>query len=133
MVRKNLPAPGLKGTNLDDLPGPELERLLRRAFDLQRSWKSPFPVAKGISTLKALDPGRVIFLEFLRRPEHSWLVSVSMRVEPPRRRWYTLECWDVQDTPTCIARREFHQFFSIALNQNVNGENSADIAIQAPL
>lgn len=134
MLRRNLPVPGLRGVSLDDLHGPELEHLSRRAVELQRNWRSPNPVAKKTSTLRTQNPGRVIFLEFLKRPECLWLVSVSLFAESPRRRRYTLECWDVVDTPKCIARMESHHFLSIALNQSYSPAHiSGDIAVQGPL
>lgn len=108
--------------------------MLRRAIELRRNWKSPSPVANEEVTLKALDVGRIIFLEFIKRPGPSWLVSVSVRVDTPQRRQYTLECWDVAGAPRCIARRAFHQFLGLVLNQCAfGGQNSSDVAVQAPL
>lgn len=134
IARRYLPIPGLRDVTVDVLNGPEIERLLQRAFELQRNWRSPYPIAKATTTLKAQDPGRVIFLEFLKRPGCSWLLSVSVFAESPHRRRYTIECWEVGNAPKCIARRESHQSLSIAANQTYSPtQKYGDVAIQAPL
>lgn len=138
VVRKNLPLPGIRDTSLDGLQGPQLESLLKRALELHRNWTSPQPVAKEFSTFSSQPKGRIVFLQFLKRPAGShWLLSLSARGSTGVIRRFNLECWDVSSssnstaTPTCIARREFQKVVSITVNQDTTADGV--VAIQAPL
>ncbi|KAJ7272705.1 hypothetical protein B0H12DRAFT_1091612 [Mycena haematopus] len=117
VVQKNIPIPRLAGRNLATLTAKELESCLVDALRLRKNWISSSPVPTHSMTFKAVQEpqSQVVSLAFLPARDHRWLLSLALTMAEGHR-IFTLQCWDLMNSPTCIARRTFSDFHGLRIN-----------------
>jgi hypothetical protein len=118
VLHRSIPIPRLSGRNPTTLTSPELETCLVDALRLRRNWSLPSPISLRKSTFTTVhDPqSQVVSLTFLPARDHCWLVSLTL-TSGTGQRSYTLQCWDVSNTPaTCVARRVLPVFRGFRIN-----------------
>ncbi|KAJ7132324.1 hypothetical protein C8R44DRAFT_871294 [Mycena epipterygia] len=119
VIQSNIPIPRLAGRNLAMLTSSQLESCLADALRLRRNWISPSPVYVHSFTFKTVnDPeSQVLSLAFLPARGHRWLMSLALTTANGQR-MYTLQCWDLLNSSTCIARRSLAVFRGFRINTN---------------
>ncbi|KAJ7614665.1 hypothetical protein DFH06DRAFT_1063107 [Mycena polygramma] len=130
VIQRNIPIPGLAGRDLATLTSKELESSFADALCLRKNWISPSPVPIHRVTFRTIDEpqSQVVSVAFLPAQDKSrWLVSLSLTTN--NQRLYTLQCWDLLHSPTCIAqrsiRRDFHGF-----RINTDASHAASVALR---
>ncbi|KAF8166639.1 hypothetical protein K438DRAFT_1730747 [Mycena galopus ATCC 62051] len=119
IIQKNIPIPRLAGRNLAALTSKELERLLADALQLRKNWISSSPVPMQSFTFKTVDEPQtqVVSLAFLPARDHRWLISLALTTGGGDR-IFTLQCWDLANPSTCIARRTISDFRGYRINSD---------------
>ncbi|KAK0239325.1 hypothetical protein EDD85DRAFT_538856 [Armillaria nabsnona] len=113
IIERNIPFPSGPPGWLNNLGAGELEGLVVRAVRARRNWTSPSPRATRqleISIAPTRIPAqqrRVVALKFFTRGPRSYILSAVLSIHaqpnPPQ---LCIECWDINRTPLCIARRQ---------------------------
>lgn len=127
IVERNIPFPSGPPGWLNNLGAGELEGLVVRAVRARRNWTSPSPRATRqleISIAPTRLPAqqrRVIALKFFTRGPRSYILSAALSIHaqpnPPQ---LCIECWDINRTPLCIARRQGPWLGGCAFNKDAS-------------
>ncbi|KAJ7089847.1 hypothetical protein B0H15DRAFT_839481 [Mycena belliarum] len=117
VLQRNIPIPRLAGRDLAALDSSQLEACLIDALRLRRNWIAPSPVPLQSFTFKTVhEPqSQVVFVAFLPAKGHRYLISLVVTTSDGQRT-YNLQCWDMQNFSTCIARRSFTVFRGFRVN-----------------
>ncbi|KAK0466779.1 uncharacterized protein EV420DRAFT_648054 [Desarmillaria tabescens] len=125
IIEQSIPFPSGPPGWLNSVGARELEGLVVRAVRARRNWTSPSPRATRqleISIAPTRLPAqqrRVIALKFFTRGSHSYILSAALSIHtqpnPPQ---LCIECWDINRTPLCIARRQGPWLGGCAFNKD---------------
>lgn len=118
-----VPTRSASTSNLVDMSAQELERIVRAAFTLRRSWTSPIPDPIRSYTISTSDlpSSHVLGVSFIRHRRRSYLLSASH--SPPVTGIQTIECWDLEVTPpVCVGRRRGSRLhYTVNTNPDADG------------
>ncbi|KAG7445166.1 uncharacterized protein BT62DRAFT_1027976 [Guyanagaster necrorhizus] len=127
IITQSIPFPSGPPGWLNNLGAGKLEGLVVRAVRSRRNWTSPSPratrqleISIGPTRLPAQER-RVIALKFLTRGPHSYILSAALSIHArPNPAQLSIECWDINRTPFCIARRQGPWLGGCAFNKDAS-------------
>ncbi|KAJ6581019.1 hypothetical protein B0H19DRAFT_1113280 [Mycena capillaripes] len=130
VIRRNIPIPRRAGRDLATFTSKELESSFADTLRLRNNWISPSPVPVHRLTFRTTDEpqSQVVSLAFLPARDR-WLISLTLTTNG--RRLYTLQCWDLMGTSTCIARRSIRSDFR-GFRINTDPSHAAALALKTP-
>ncbi|KAJ7105105.1 hypothetical protein C8R43DRAFT_1092170 [Mycena crocata] len=132
IIQQNIPIPRLAGRSLENFTSKQLESCLSDALRLRKNWisSSPVPLRRSTFTTVHEPQSQVVSINFLQGRGHRWLISLALTTGTGQR-LFTLQCWDLMDCSTCVARRSLAHFRGFRINTDPS--HAGVLALRSPI